>query len=571
MPFAVLQLVAFRPPAELGAVPFSRLWVGVAVVTVLVGTNLVSRHIARSEDVARVRRFGMVELVVDTTVAATVMVLFGFDPTSRLWPILTFPIIEGAMRGGLTGAMATWGYGGGIYVVEQLLRLPGRDDPGAWIGSIPWGVGILLFVALGTGTLADHLVTADERVQREKERLRRLSELGRQMNAERSPRAVHQRIAEAGVTLLGLPYASLYEHLGDATWRRLASVAVEGPSAGIVEHIPVFTELAGGLEGPTGMPITGDLRARANLTAPDAQFVIVSPIRTDGQLRGLLFLATPEAGTELADDTYDMLELLTGHAATAMRNADLSAAEERTIAELRELDRMKDDFLSILTHELRSPMTAMAGSAELLRDRWGDIGPERREEFLTSIQRNTTRLAALIQDVFDALKAERTDLPVTLEPTDLLPLLVEAAEQEVSASGRHELRFDVDTAVPPALADPDRVSQILHNLLNNAVKYSPQGGTITVGLSRRDDEVAVRVTDEGLGIPEAQQQRLFGKFQRLHAAERGIRGTGLGLYLAKTLAEAMDGRIAVESRESKGSTFTVWLPVASPSRRSRSA
>ncbi len=307
---------------------------------------------------------------------------------------------------------------------------------------------------------------------------------------------------EAGAALLGFGHASLYEHVGGDTWRQLAAIGLQGTVTGAAEQVPAFTRLAAELEGPIATPLTGDLLERASVTVPEARFLVATPIRSEGQLRGLLLLSTEDEDPAPSPDAYDVLELLAGHASTAMRNADLLAAESRTVAELRDLDTMKDDFLSILTHELRSPMTAMAGSAELLRDRWSDIAPERRDEFLAAIQRNTNRLSTLIQDVFDALKAERTDLPVNLGPTDLLPLVVEAAEQEVSRSSRHELRFEVDPDAPPVLADADRVSQILHNLLSNAVKYSPAGGTVTVGpRATRLTTVAVWVRDQGLGHP----------------------------------------------------------------------
>jgi signal transduction histidine kinase len=558
---AAVQFAAFQPPRELGAMPFSRLGVGAAVVVALVGLNLVSARVARTGDVDRIRRFGFVELVADTTIVALVMVLFGFDPTSRIWPVLTFPVIEGAMRGALRGALLTWAYGAGVYVVEQLVRLPARDDPAAWVGSIPFGAGILLLVALGTGTLASRVIAAEAELAADRGRLRRLAVVGRTMHAARDPHTVHQHVVDASRELLGVRYASLYEYLGGEAWRLVAQHGLEVTADGETEHLPALTQLTRGMAGPTVID-RGAVAGHVAGLCPDAVASVASPILADEQVRGLLIVSRDVEGPSLQGDDLDLLELLAAHAATAMRNADLVAAEGRTIAELRRLDHAKDEFLSILTHELRTPMATMAGSAELLRERWDAIPATRRDEFLDAINRNTRRLATLIQDVFDALQAERTELPVTLAPTDLLPLLVDAAHQEVAGSDRHRLAFDVDHATPPALADPDRVSQIAHNLLSNAVKYSPEGGTITIGLASRGDGVVFRIADEGIGIPAAARRQLFGKFQRLHATDRRMRGTGLGLYLAKTLVDAMGGGIDVTSVEGEGTVFEVQLPVA---------
>lgn len=559
---AIVQFWAFQPPASIGTMPFSRLGVGAAVVTSLVLLNVASARVSRTGDLERIRRFGFVELAADTTIVAIVMVLFGFDPTSRIWPILTFPIIEGAMRGALRGALLTWAYGAGVYIVEQLIRLPGRDDPAAWVGAIPWGAGILLLVAVGTGTLASRVVAVEQELEADRARLRRLAVLGGTMNAARDPHVVHQRVVEASCELLGVSCASLYEHVEADTWRRVAQVGLATEATGELERIPLFTRLVADMAGPTEIDHR-EVAERVERLCPDAVASVASPIVADDQIRGLLIVSRDEDGPLLQGDDLSLLELLAGHAATAMRNADVITAEGRTIAELRRIDATKDDFLSILTHELRTPMTTMAGSAELLRRRWDDIAPGRRDEFLDSIHRNTRRLATLIQDVFDALRAERTELPIEIGPTDLLPIIVEAAREEVGASPRHALELAVEPGVPLALADPDRVSQIAHNLVSNAVKYSPDGGRITIGLEATPDEAVFRVTDEGVGIPPEAREQLFGKFQRLHAGDHRMRGTGLGLYLTKTLVDAMGGEISVHSAEGGGTVFSVRLPLAS--------
>ena len=163
--------------------------------------------------------------------------------------------------------------------------------------------------------------------------------------------------------------------------------------------------------------------------------------------------------------------------------------------------------------------------------------------------------------MFDALRAERMELPVELEAVDLLPVVVETTSRYLDRSPDHMVTLDADRDLPPALADEDRVAQILDNLLSNAIKYSPGGGRVEVRLSGRGDVVVIEVGDQGLGIPQRERERLFGKFARLHPGER-IRGTGLGLYLTRQLVDAMGGTIDVRSQEGEGSTFSIALPVA---------
>lgn len=207
-------------------------------------------------------------------------------------------------------------------------------------------------------------------------------------------------------------------------------------------------------------------------------------------------------------------------------------------------------------------MTAMTGYAALLKHRWEDLSPERRQEFLDSIERGTNRLARLVTDVQEVTLAERNDLPVHRRPVELAPLVRRTAEEEVGGSDLHRLELVLDAELPLVAADPDRVAQVLHNLLSNAVKYSPDGGRVRVEASADGDVVTVTITDDGFGIPPHLTPHLFRKFSRLPTPEK-VQGTGLGLYLTHHLVEAMGGTIDVRSTEGRGSTFRFTLPRAS--------
>ncbi len=559
IPFAFLQFALFTPSAG-GPLPFPRWPVAFGVAAVLLATNLVSMRMTRGNDAEALRRWGVVATALDTTCVVVVMVLFGFDEDTRMWPLATFPIIEGAMREQFRGSMGTWVYAAGAYTIEQVLRLPTREDPAAWIGAIPWGVGILLFVAMGVGILASRLDVAMRRLVDETDRLRSLASLGANITAERRTSGVFDGIIAAGMQLMGVDAGFVLELRAGDKWVRRSSL---GPDAddGTELVSEQLSELAGTLEGPTAVDPHGVLLDVCRSVDQEARQVIVMPIRRGIALIGLVGLVSRDAERILLSEEYDTLRLLGTQATVAIENAHLAETEERTIRELRELDEIKDDFLGILTHELRTPMTAIAGFADILERHGDSLPPEKRAEFLRTIKRNTTHLTTLMDEVLDATKSERTELQYSLVPVQISDTIIAVAEQTVLASDDHRLDLQIEPDLPLALADRLRVRQVAANLLSNAVKYSPDGGAVTVSVGRSGDTIEVSISDEGLGIPEASRDRLFEKFSRLHS-DAGIRGTGLGLYLTKQLVEAMGGEITVESVEGEGTTFRFCLPIA---------
>jgi signal transduction histidine kinase len=566
--FAALQFLLYTPSPDAGPLPFPRLPWALAVMAVLVATNVVSRATGRmSTDTAR--RVGYAETAVDTAVVVVVLWLFGFDPDVRLWPLLTFPVVEGALRAELPGALAVWAGGSAAYGVEQVLHGTARGDTLAIIvPAITFAAGILLFVGVGMGLLARRLAAADERSVAENERLRRLADASHHLVSGADADEVSARFVAASSELTGLARAALMEHVGGDLWMRRAGVGLQPAFAepdATPRPEPLYTLLARSLDGPTEVPVDTEVADVMRRAAPSVRRLAAAPVRQEGQLLGMLLLGSDVDAPPLDEERTHLVAVLAANAAVAITAARVAEARDRTIAELEHLDEVKDDFLAILTHELRSPMTIMSGYADLLLRRWDDVTPEQRQEFLLSIDRNTRLLAQLIDDVFDALRAERTELPVDLEAVDLVPIVEETVERHVTPSPGHTARVVHRPGLPHVLADGDRVRQIVDNLVSNAVKYSPRGGLVEVCLAPGDGHVTIAVADEGLGIPARERGRLFGKFARLHPGER-IRGTGLGLYLTRQLAEAMGGSIEVDSTEGAGSTFTVRLP-AVPSER----
>ncbi|HZC29364.1 MAG TPA: ATP-binding protein, partial [Gaiellaceae bacterium] len=237
----------------------------------------------------------------------------------------------------------------------------------------------------------------------------------------------------------------------------------------------------------------------------------------------------------------------------------------RDLTAERAIDRLKSDFVATVSHELRTPLAAIYGAALTLRREDVQLAEPQRSGLLEVIATESDRLARIVNDILFASRIESGTMQTTIQRCDVVELartIVDAAAQY--APPNVELVLSAVPAPPAVAADPDKVRQVIANRVDNAVKYSPDGGTVAVRIARAgDDRVRVSVVDDGLGVPPAERERIFEKFYRLDPnLTRGVGGTGLGLYISRELVERMGGRIWVESSE-RGSTFVFELPVAS--------
>ena len=234
------------------------------------------------------------------------------------------------------------------------------------------------------------------------------------------------------------------------------------------------------------------------------------------------------------------------------------------ISELRRLERVRQDFVANVSHEFKTPLTAIQGFAEtLLGGALEDVQNSRR--FLEIIRDHAGRLGRLTDDLLKLSQIEAGKLELDFRPVavgDLIESCVETARLK-AAQKQLTLEVDCPEALPAIRGDSNRLREVLQNLLDNAVQYTPAGGRLTVRAARADGQVVVSVNDTGIGIPKADQERIFERFYRVDAARsREVGGTGLGLSIARHLVEAHGGRITVESEVGRGSTFSVFLPIA---------
>ncbi len=236
----------------------------------------------------------------------------------------------------------------------------------------------------------------------------------------------------------------------------------------------------------------------------------------------------------------------------------------RDVTDERAVEQLKTDFVSTVSHELRTPLAAIYGAALTLKRSDVQLLDEQRESLLDVVANEADRLARIVNDILWASRLDSGTMTLEIASCDAVVLanqVVDAAEQY--APETIEIALEAPDDLPPVAADPDKASQVLTNLLENAVKYSPDGGRVVLELEPRGDRLRFRVSDRGLGVPPSEHERIFEKFFRLDPnLTRGVGGTGLGLYISRELVQRMGGSIWVESDGRTGSTFVVELPVA---------
>jgi signal transduction histidine kinase len=233
----------------------------------------------------------------------------------------------------------------------------------------------------------------------------------------------------------------------------------------------------------------------------------------------------------------------------------------REITADRELDRMRDAFVATVSHELRTPLTSISGFLEMMQEEEQALG-ESGKQYLDVIRRSTERLHALVEDLLLIAQIEAKRVELELAPVDVVDVATSAVEAQRPAAEEKGVAVEVVADHPPTLrADRVRLTQVLDNLVSNAVKFTNAGGNVRVQISGRGDEVELVVADTGIGIPTDEQGQLFSRFFRASTAtQHAIPGTGLGLSISRALVEQHGGTISVKSTVGEGTEVTVTIP-----------
>jgi PAS domain S-box-containing protein len=232
------------------------------------------------------------------------------------------------------------------------------------------------------------------------------------------------------------------------------------------------------------------------------------------------------------------------------------------VTQVRQAEQLKDDFLALISHEFRTPLTAIHGGAHLLANDTGMLDDETRAELLADVVAESERLDWMLGNLLTLTNVLAGRLRVATEPVLIAPLARKAAAEISPRSPKHRFVVDVSSEIPPVEADPDLLEQVLRNLYENAIKYAPDGGEVRTSAERTPDGIAISVTDEGIGIAPEHVKTVFERFRRV-GGDSTVRGMGLGLYLSRGLVEAQGGAISADSLGlGQGATMTVTLPVA---------
>ena len=301
-----------------------------------------------------------------------------------------------------------------------------------------------------------------------------------------------------------------------------------------------------------------DQRMRALM---DARSLTAVPLTTGRKPIGILVAINADRGC-FTDDDQRFLSVLSSQVGNVIDAIRARESERALMTELRELDRVRSEFISMLAHELRGPMTTVMGFGYTLRDAADKLDDAKKAQVIATMVRETERLSRMVTDLLDLSRMEAGTLKYELEPVEIKDFAESLVETHTSLKAEHLVDVQMPDGLPKVLADRDRLHQVFMNLLTNATRYSPEGTTITLRAAEGPDHVQISVIDQGIGIQTEDVDRIFEKFAMLPKPSWVKKGTGLGLFITKTMVEAMGGRIWVESEQGTGSTFSFTLPHA---------
>jgi PAS domain S-box-containing protein len=290
---------------------------------------------------------------------------------------------------------------------------------------------------------------------------------------------------------------------------------------------------------------------------------ITVPLQAQGEVFGSLTLAFDESGRRHSDDDVKLAEELARRAAIAVAQARLYAEAQTAARRAEEANRIKDEFLATVSHELRTPLNAIVGWSAILRDR---SDPATLEKGLEVIHRNARAQSKIIDDILDVSRIITGKLRLDLKPTDPSAIILEAMEvvRPSAAAKDITLSFDCEGAVPTVFADPERLQQVVWNLLSNALKFTDPGGSVSIALRREARSLVLAVTDTGRGIDVEFLPYVFDRFKQADSSTtRRAGGLGLGLAIVRHIVELHGGYVDVDSGGvGKGATFTVSIPIS---------
>lgn len=419
--------------------------------------------------------------------------------------------------------------------------------------------------------------------------LEALNEAVQALTSELSLNKLLQKIVDLARTLAGARYVALGVPGEQGTLTEFVASGIPGEERALIPSPPQGLGLLGALLQSERSIRLKNLREDPRSSGfpehhPHMHSFLGVSIVSKGEVLGNLYLTEKEGADEFSAEDQRLIEMLAAHAAIAIENARLYEQSEndsriksemlrelsrkneeleRANERLQELDQLKSEFVSMVSHELRAPLTNIRGAMELLRTNGADFETAEQRHLLEIISEQTDRLSRLVEGVLNVARLDAGKLNLRCQALNVRLVLDKVVNHAKAGTPKHHFTLPDHDSLPLVWADRDRLEDILTNLLDNAVKYSPDGGDITIEAMVHDAEMVFSVVDSGVGIPAKELDRVFEKFHRVDASDsREVYGHGLGLYICKKLVEAHGGRIWAQSKVNEGSRFSFALPLA---------
>jgi signal transduction histidine kinase len=546
-----------------------------------VGNLGIGLLVDRTRSDAAVRHLGLFAFGLDAAAVFALTWLYSYDPRGATWVVIYILPLEGALRYQLPGALAS--------VVLALANELGREAflahrfprsafyAGVFeeryfflVANVAFRVGVLAIIALVAGFMARSLAREAEKSAQQ---ATKFEDLARRELAARREFAAFNTAVLTGVAAedldasMQLMASAIAPDLGFET----LTIMLKEDDALVVNGMygmPFYAEripLGEGVTGTvaaTGRPIVvSDVRTFPGCISvdPDMRSEMAVPMRIGDELIGFVDVECREADTFTVQD-LGLLTRVADQIALVAHSNRLLSQQRGTMQRLQELDQMKSDFVAITSHELWTPITAIRGFVKTLLRNRDRLSTDQLSSFMEIIDRQSSRLARLVEDLLFVSRIEAGAVRLSPEPIDLAPFLHESIEA-LGPEGRSRIELRVPDGGAMVVIDGQRLDQILRNLLENALKFSLGDAAVTVSADTPDGALRLEVTDRGVGIAPEDLPLIFERFHQAgQVMTRENEGAGLGLYVTKRLVEAMDGTIEVSSTLGEGSTFTVTFP-----------
>ena len=387
--------------------------------------------------------------------------------------------------------------------------------------------------------------------------------VGKSILSELDLEAIIQKVTDATTKISGAAFGAFFYNRYDDQGESYSLYAIAGVSKKAFENFPmprntaIFSKTFSGQgtvrsDDIRNEPGYGRNSPHAGIPAghlPVLSYLAVPVISQSGQVIGGLFFGHPKPG-QFKEEHEKWVEAIATQAAIAIDNAQL-------YAEIKTLNSHKDEFIGFASHELNTPLTTLKGYIQL-----ANMNPEITASLLPRMEKQTVRLSAIIADLLDVSKIQNGKLSLNFSKTQLADIVNDSIESVTqNAATIHNHFFVEDMEV---YADAQKIGQVLINLLNNAIKYSPENPVITVTTTRLGNQVQISVADNGSGIAPEDVKKIFNLFYRVGKSREYTEGLGVGLYLSQQIMEGHRGKIWVESKPGEGSTFFISFPVETP-------